>query len=183
MDVLTHKPDRPEDAEGRMCRCSSCGRVEECRPEFDFYGEPGQLLVCEACLKKTLGPEDMPMLDLKPARVQCARHGQPFQATWPRGYPIFALTLMQALLATATESIEEIGQQLDTTPACCRVSAPVLLEGYQASGVGVLGRCRICRARALGTPYSLIAAQSNTLQHLDHVCFGCVINKLVARSN
>ena len=38
----------------KMCKCSKCGTVAECEPNFDFYGGEGELLICENCFKEKL---------------------------------------------------------------------------------------------------------------------------------
>jgi hypothetical protein len=47
--IVTH--DRPgEDRGMRLCRCSVCGMVRLCTPDFDFYArDPGGPLVCHNC--------------------------------------------------------------------------------------------------------------------------------------
>ena len=45
------------DAEARawqVCQCGYCGRIRECTPTFDFYGEEGELLKCEICFRVAL---------------------------------------------------------------------------------------------------------------------------------
>lgn len=37
-----------------LCRCGACGIVTRCEPGFDFYGEPGDPLICERCFRESL---------------------------------------------------------------------------------------------------------------------------------
>ena len=42
-----------EDRGYKRCKCSSCGCIEICTPEFDFYTTPdhGDRLICEQCFQ------------------------------------------------------------------------------------------------------------------------------------
>lgn len=52
--IITHASNEPHGY--KLCKCSECGVVRHCVPEFDFYVREGQPdngpLVCEACLIK-----------------------------------------------------------------------------------------------------------------------------------
>jgi hypothetical protein len=43
--------EKGADRRGRMCRCFTCGIVEKCTPQRDFYTTPktGNYLVCTTC--------------------------------------------------------------------------------------------------------------------------------------
>jgi hypothetical protein len=113
-------------------------------------------------------------------RVFCARHGEPYRAAWPKGYPTFVILLVKAIIDTpgalgtsGAPSRAEIEVALDEQPACCRVSTATLERVYEESKVGVLKRCNCCRLRRLGTPYKTAAAVFR------HLCFHCVIHNAV----
>jgi hypothetical protein len=46
--------DDSADRRRRMCRCFTCGIVERCTPERDFYTTPatGRYLVCTTCFRR-----------------------------------------------------------------------------------------------------------------------------------
>lgn len=179
MDVVTHNTGTRA---GQTCRCSRCGVERQCTPDFDFYGELGAPLICQTCMvQEATGRPDGKLFELSPGRVICARHGEPFRAGWPTGYPAFALTLLQPLLATAA-NLDELGRHLDQQAACCRAPRSALLAAYLDCGVGVLARCQHCRKREPGTPYS-VSAPGGGVQHIAHLCFHCVVFQLVARAN
>lgn len=119
-------------------------------------------------------------VELTHQRVMCELHGEPFRARWPKGYPIFAITLMKIIIdqprATGEEprSPNTIGAELDAQPACCRVTPAELERAYEQSGVGVLRRCRCCRLKRLGTPFKTAIA-GRVVDHR-HICFRCVIH-------
>lgn len=180
-DLVTHKADGGTTA-GRMCKCSRCGVERRCTPDFDFYGEVGQPLVCQTCtVQSVTGHPDGPLFELTPGRVICAQHGEPFRRDWPAGYPTFALQLLQPILAV-TSSLDELGRQLDKQPACCRMEKAQLLTTYLGCGIGVMDRCRHCRQRQPGTPYS-VSLPGGAVEHIAHLCFRCVVFHLAPRTN
>lgn len=112
----------------------------------------------------------------------CSRHGEPFRAEYPKGYIVTSVQLFHDVLqldATDADAKKESGGEtygpedlkkiLARKPACCRVSQRRLLELYAESGIGVLARCRVCRRKAVGAPYT------TQQRGYDHVCFDCVV--------
>ena len=60
--AITHRTADGEQY--KLCKCSKCGMVGTCTPDFDFYVEGdedesiGKPLICETCFRKALA---MPM--------------------------------------------------------------------------------------------------------------------------
>lgn len=119
-------------------------------------------------------------------RVACDLHGAPFRDRWPTGWPTFAITAIKVMLDSA-EVMEEarrlggiapevridpkiIERVLDVRPACCRMLRYRLIELYEACGVGVRKRCKVCGRKALGTPITAVNASWT------HMCFSCISN-------
>lgn len=53
-ELITTGSKNPSDRCWKKCKCSTCGTIAECEPNFDFYGKDGEPLVCEDCFKKEL---------------------------------------------------------------------------------------------------------------------------------
>lgn len=50
--ILTHAAKRgTDDRCHQICRCAGCSFTAECTMFCDFYGEKGQPLLCESCLR------------------------------------------------------------------------------------------------------------------------------------
>ena len=112
-------------------------------------------------------------------RVACQLHGEPFRATWPNGWPVFAVFLLKHLVNTgfAHAPVPDVEAKLDELPACCRVPDDVLLEAYAHSGIGSLLCCTNCETIALGAPFSF--AKGGREVTLDHLCFDCVVHAVM----
>jgi len=126
-------------------------------------------------------------------RILCPRHGEPFRAEWPRGYPLFAVKAIQRALEDPalqtrvnapdrTQSPENsaifsrnVEAALDEKPACCRMKLEQLLELYRETGLGVVAECSICGEPGEGTRYqAAILSEENRIDEW-HACFRCVV--------
>lgn len=125
--------------------------------------------------------------------VACSRHGEPFRAEWPRGWPEFALAVSTRALGSPalqaglespaywwmTELLwedlprrrtpEQIREVLAGRPACEWLSREQLFECYRESGIGVIGLCQLCRIFRIGTPYHV--REHGQARRIAHVCF------------
>ena len=124
-----------------------------------------------------------PTIELSVQRVTCPRHGEPFRARWPKGWPRFTLAVIRALLEEPTFAetlggdIAAVNAALDVRPACERVSPDVLRAAYRDCGIGTRARCVVCRRRdRVGTPYSRRVG-GQTVDDA-HVCFDCVLTRM-----
>lgn len=130
-----------------------------------------------------------------PDVVMCGRHGEPFRARWPVGYPRFALLLIERVFDTdefcqAVEAMrqarglcaeEAVQALLHDRPLCCRLTPGGLLEVYntvqRAEPVWQTGRCELCGEVGLGGPYRRArpTVQAATpMGTYNHVCLHCV---------
>lgn len=134
-------------------------------------------------------------IEITAARVICSRHGEPFRATWPAGYLLFAVQSLQyvtgrpgfweeakRLGGTEDSDRKKIEYALDIRPMCCRLTSEKLIEMYEAAKFGVTRRCRGCDRKRLGAPYS-VTTPTGEVGAYDHICFGCVVHNLVGRGN
>jgi hypothetical protein len=137
-------------------------------------------------------PQNPINLDLP--RVVCPKHGEPFRTRWPKGYTIFALEGMRRLLArddfhdewkkvqdtnpalTRNECIERV---LNGFPMCCRLGNKELMELYVDSEVGTVNRCINCKKMTLGTPYIILHPITKERIKQSHVCFSCLLYRMV----
>lgn len=121
-----------------------------------------------------------PQILLTLERLLCARHGEPFRAQWPKGFPIFTVKAFQVVaskpeIAAAVEGdVRGIERLLDEKPACCRLTSDEMLALYGDAGIGVVATCQNCRRFALGTPYS--RSMPGGVEKDDHICFECVLH-------
>lgn len=121
-----------------------------------------------------------PMVELTFERALCARHGEPFRARWPKGYPIFMVKAFQVVaskpeIAEAVEgNISRITELLDERPMCERLTRDEMLGLYGDAGIGSMAVCDNCRRMALGTPFSRTVG--GQVMKDDHVCFECVLD-------
>jgi hypothetical protein len=121
-------------------------------------------------------------IDLSPEHVICPRHGEPFRARWPKGYPLMAVSSFQALIddpgfqELAGGDAGRINVLLGERPICERLSSPTLMALYIGSGVGRERGCELCGQIGLGTPYEM-GRPGGTEKHR-HVCFSCVVYRL-----
>lgn len=115
-------------------------------------------------------------------RVFCARHGEPFMAQWPKGFPIAMVKLFQLITAIEdfwNQKVEGesdkayVERVLDVQPACCRVTDEEMLKLYYDSRIGKRKKCKNCGNKATGTEYQLSFGME-TRTH-SHICFNCVI--------
>lgn len=136
--------------------------------------------------------DEQPKIELTHKRAVCARHGEPFRERWPTGFPIMLIRLFENLFGTkasgpgidlmwvearkilslpadADPGIPGMHALFDAKPMCCRVPPGVLEKLYEECGVGVRGRCVVCRRKRLGTVYRTMQGK------LDHLCFNCVV--------
>lgn len=141
-------------------------------------------------------------LALAPVDVICTRHGEPFRAQWPAGYPGFVAIGLQALLSDPafatrvkvivadpefsdiTDEIESIRFLLSQKPLCCSLGPEALLGVYkelaskmqlwEARHCTACGRHSPgCRFRQVQTPLvSRYGAPVITRQV--HLCFHCI---------
>jgi len=122
-------------------------------------------------------------IDLSMERVLCPRHGEPFRARWPKGFPTMAIASLKTIMAdpgfaALTEGeVGQINELLSQRPICERISSPDLMTLYIESGIGRDARCELCRQRGLGTPYTM-ARPGGTTETYHHVCFSCVVYRL-----
>ena len=85
-------------------------------------------------------PGPTPTIELSVQRVTCPRHGEPFRARWPKGWPRFTLAVIRALLEEPTFAealhgdIAAVNAALDVRPACERVPPDVLRAAYRDCG-------------------------------------------------
>lgn len=131
-------------------------------------------------------PAETPRVELTHTRMACQVHAEVFRADWPKGFIVFGVKCfenvmrrsdVQAEVHKLGDGIPAIEAMLDIMPACCRVSRGRLVEFYEASGVGVLGRCEAChRRKQLGTAYK------TTAREYKHLCFTCVANAVSSSS-
>jgi hypothetical protein len=61
--IITKGSENSSDRCHKLCKCSKCGVVASCEPHFDFYGEAGEPLICENCLKEKLKAEGITPLN------------------------------------------------------------------------------------------------------------------------
>lgn len=143
---------------------------------------------------KTIGTHDSP-INLSFPRVLCPRHGQPFQANWPHGFPAMVIKLFEQVASTEafaqewsalrTRTVESgppepdhllVERALDRQPLCCRLTASQLVstyrEAHRLTPFAKRGRCVCCGDWKLGTAY-----ETNT-EHFPHLCFHCVCFEL-----
>jgi len=124
---------------------------------------------------------DAPQLNLTFERTLCARHGEPFRAQWPKGFPIFVVKAFQAVaskpeIGEAVEGdITRIEELLDERPMCDRLTRDELLTLYGDAAIGRMDVCVNCRRMALGTPYST-SGPGGRVTAADHICFECVLD-------
>ena len=127
--------------------------------------------------------ETKPGIVLTHKRVACRVHGEPFRVAWPKGWAIFGMTLLKRVLKDesiakdAGRDVSKVGEILDERPACYLVPDSVLREAYEASGVGVEGRCVACGEDRLGTPVKVIPTIGADPVDVPHVCFECVLTR------
>lgn len=123
-------------------------------------------------------------LNLTFDRVLCSRHGEPFRSKWPAGYALAMLEITRWLLASESfqeaceKDVAKIEELLDEQPACCRLPQKELMRVYSLAAeatkdFGRMAPCDACGMRKIGTPYS-----TRTAKH-DHICFECVIYRMV----
>jgi len=75
MDVLITRPShKADERQLRKCQCSACGIIALCTPAFDFYAEPGELLVCENCFRKELEDQGMRLVNFDPSDFSPMTH-------------------------------------------------------------------------------------------------------------
>lgn len=135
--------------------------------------------------------EATPRLDLKmPEASVCAIHGEPFRKAWPKGaaaIAILAIETIQESAELALEAggdVERIPQLLLDRPACERVPIGRIRQLYLDADIGVAGRCVVCGRERLGTEYqrSVPGRFGGRRVVVDrHVCFDCVLERLVSR--
>ena len=124
---------------------------------------------------------ERPQVNLTFERMLCARHGEPFRAQWPKGYPIFMVHAFQAVaskpeVAAAVEGdITGLERLLDEKPACERLTRDELLALYGDAGIGKVAECVNCKRAALGTPYST-SGPAGRVTAAQHICFECVLD-------
>lgn len=133
---------------------------------------------------------DKPMIVMKHERAFCALHGEPYRANYPGGgYAVALIELFQAACADertwnaarelrnlpvgAEPSIVDLEPLLDASTACCRVPRGVLRAIY-VDTCAKPGRCRLCRRKGPGTPFTYNTPDGVVEQ--PHVCVDCVLD-------
>jgi hypothetical protein len=116
-------------------------------------------------------------------RIVCARHGEPFRADWPTGFPTFSLALFEELTKdqqfadVVGKHTNLIHEALDHQPMCERLPKLTLYGAYLKSGLGTEDLCEGCGKRGLGTEYRTKTGPSTTHTYR-HLCFNCVVYQL-----
>lgn len=144
-------------------------------------------------------PFDAETTELTHERVLCLRHGEVFREKWPSGYPLFLVMAFQKVdeQTPANEYPVKEGMDkeqraraveawLDINPLCCRLSPDGLLKLYleihkELGEDSPFKResCQNCRSVAPGAPYRIQMGPRGPLQRYRHVCFYCVIHRMV----
>lgn len=131
-----------------------------------------------------MNDEPQVRLELSIGRVACPRHSEPFREEWPKGWTTFALTLLQAGLATETlmdeaeQNAAMIDGALERLPLCERVAPAVLMQAYIDCGLGRESRCKNCGNVAQGVVMRLLEPGNVEPSYVDHVCFECIAIRL-----
>lgn len=134
---------------------------------------------------ESLRDPDKPLLDFTFERVFCSRHGEPFRANWPSGYPTFMLAAWEKtkLMEQAPpdlplqEAMDWAKARLDEQPLCCRFTREELLKLYLGARKWKRRICGNCRQLRDGTRFQVTGADGQARQ-LRHVCLWCVVYQL-----
>lgn len=112
----------------------------------------------------------------------CARHGEPFRATFPKGVYVAVPMLVNAFsdLEKVDKYAEGDAERFETAvremgPMCCAISEKALLSIYWRAEIGRLGICERCSKGRLGTPYRVRGSEGVML--VRHLCFECVVRQ------
>jgi hypothetical protein len=93
------------------------------------------------------GTDPSRMIDMSNERMTCPVHGEPFREHWPKGYGVYCVWTLRALLNNPAfiADVERLGgdygedfklgveRALDELPACCRLGPVLLFSAYHAA--------------------------------------------------
>lgn len=102
--------------------------------------------------------ETNPQIELPHTRVICGRHGEPFRAEWPKGYALFCVNGLKAVMESESFTkecggdVDLVNGLLDQKPICCRLSPDELVSLYESCGIGHLGTCAACYQEKMTVP-------------------------------
>lgn len=139
-------------------------------------------------------------IQVEPSLIACSWHLQPFQASWPEGYLVFAVHMTQKGMTAVSEeggvpgvaimSDQAKHQALEAAmyrhaPLCEWLGPKVVLETYREADHPDAtwardGVCSLCKKEGRGTPFEVNRARPGArlpqMHTYPHVCFVCVAN-------
>lgn len=122
-------------------------------------------------------------IELPHTRVICGRHGEPFRDEWPKGYALFCVNGLKAVMEDESfqresgGNVDLVNNLLDVRPICCRLTESKLIGLYRDCGIGHPMVCEGCGTEAQCTPIRDMNFWGR-VRRVVRLCFQCTVQKL-----
>lgn len=125
-----------------------------------------------------------PVIDMSVGRATCPVHGEVFRKQWPKGWLLFSVPLVAAVLQSEKFSVHVVGETqeervaainatLARTPACTFATDQELRKLYKECGVLTPGICQLCSMPGPGG--TLRFRDVTGEREVDQVCLNCIM--------